>query len=194
MRPSPHEQEQPEQVHPGEFFSALLKQLYIGQPYVPRNLYVPVDFEDREALEDLLSEQVANQSARAHARAHSCAAARRQAFAHRSRRQQCQAVLRSAFPRAEAERAQDSGRIAGSVEPSRAAEAHRVLRHLPHSGRGDRRVDGGLGRRQDEESRLSQIHHPHGGGRGRFRLHARGGDSPLQAPAGRKRSRCQAWS
>ena len=45
--------------HPGEFFSALLKQLYIGQPYVPRNLYVPVGFEDREALEDLLSEQVA---------------------------------------------------------------------------------------------------------------------------------------
>ncbi len=34
--------------NPGEFFSALLKQLYIGQPYVPRNLYVPVDFEDRE--------------------------------------------------------------------------------------------------------------------------------------------------
>ncbi|MFZ0805526.1 MAG: excinuclease ABC subunit UvrC [Candidatus Sulfotelmatobacter sp.] len=64
MRPSPHEQEQPEQVHPGEFFSALLKQLYIGQPYVPRNLYVPVDFEDREALEDLLSDQVSNQSAR----------------------------------------------------------------------------------------------------------------------------------
>jgi excinuclease ABC subunit C len=50
---------------PGEFFSALLKQLYIGQPYVPRNLYVPVDFEDREVLEDLLSEQVAGGSARA---------------------------------------------------------------------------------------------------------------------------------
>jgi len=44
---------------PGEFFSALLKQLYLGQPYVPRNIYVPVDFEDREELEDLLSEQVA---------------------------------------------------------------------------------------------------------------------------------------
>jgi excinuclease ABC subunit C len=51
--------------NPGEFFSALLKQLYIGQPYVPRNLYVPVDFEDRETLEDLLSEQVAGGSARA---------------------------------------------------------------------------------------------------------------------------------
>jgi excinuclease ABC subunit C len=51
-RLSPHDQ-----FHPGEFFSALLKQLYIGQPYVPRNLYVPVAFEDREELEDLLSEQ-----------------------------------------------------------------------------------------------------------------------------------------
>src|SRR5216683_1677174 len=49
---------------PGEFFSALLKQLYIGQPYVPRNLYVPVDFEDHESLEDLLSEQVAGKSGR----------------------------------------------------------------------------------------------------------------------------------
>src|ERR1019366_3174153 len=50
---------------PGEFFSALVKQLYIGQPYVPRNLYVPVDFEDREALEDLLSEQPAGENSRA---------------------------------------------------------------------------------------------------------------------------------
>jgi excinuclease ABC subunit C len=55
--------------HPGEFFSALLKQLYIGQPYVPRNLYVPVDFEDRATLEDLLSEQVAGLDPRA-ARVH----------------------------------------------------------------------------------------------------------------------------
>jgi excinuclease ABC subunit C len=50
--------------HPGEFLSALLTQLYIGQPYVPRNIYLPVDFEDHEALEDLLSEQVAEKSAR----------------------------------------------------------------------------------------------------------------------------------
>jgi excinuclease ABC subunit C len=54
-----------ESFHPGEFFSALLKQLYIGQPYVPRNIYVPVDFEDREVLEDLLSEQLAGEGARA---------------------------------------------------------------------------------------------------------------------------------
>jgi excinuclease ABC subunit C len=49
--------------NPGEFFPTLLQQLYIGQPYVPRNLYVPVDFEDREALEDLLSDQAAGESA-----------------------------------------------------------------------------------------------------------------------------------
>jgi excinuclease ABC subunit C len=50
---------------PGDFFSSLLTQIYIGQPYVPRNIYVPVDFEDREALEDLLSEQLVAQGGRA---------------------------------------------------------------------------------------------------------------------------------
>jgi excinuclease ABC subunit C len=40
----------------GEVFSALLKQLYIDQPYVPRTILVPVDFADREALAALLSE------------------------------------------------------------------------------------------------------------------------------------------
>jgi excinuclease ABC subunit C len=53
-----------ESFHPDEFFSALLTQLYIGQPYVPRNICIPVEFEDRQALEDLLSEQVAGESAR----------------------------------------------------------------------------------------------------------------------------------
>jgi len=43
---------------PGEFFSALLKQLYIDAQYVPRNIYVPVDFEDRQNLEELLSERL----------------------------------------------------------------------------------------------------------------------------------------
>ena len=39
----------------GEFFSTLLKQLYVDQPYVPHLIYVPVDFEDREVLAELLS-------------------------------------------------------------------------------------------------------------------------------------------
>ncbi|MGE5110060.1 MAG: excinuclease ABC subunit UvrC [Acidobacteriaceae bacterium] len=42
----------------GEFFSTLLKQLYLDQQYVPRQIYIPVDFEDREALEELLSERL----------------------------------------------------------------------------------------------------------------------------------------
>src|SRR5579864_1049632 len=42
---------------PSQFFSALLKQIYIDQLYVPRSILVPVDFEDREALEELLSEK-----------------------------------------------------------------------------------------------------------------------------------------
>jgi len=54
-----------EGFHPGEFFSALMKQLYIGQPYVPRNIYVPVEFEDRETLEEVLSEQIAAEGGRA---------------------------------------------------------------------------------------------------------------------------------
>jgi excinuclease ABC subunit C len=40
----------------GIFFSSLLKQVYIGQQYVPRKIYVPVDFEDRELLEEMLGE------------------------------------------------------------------------------------------------------------------------------------------
>lgn len=43
--------------NPGQVFSALLKQLYIDQPYVPRSILVPVDFADRETLANLLSEQ-----------------------------------------------------------------------------------------------------------------------------------------
>ena len=51
------EQESGEAFNPGEFFSALLKQVYIDQQYVPHNVLVPVDFEDRAALEDLLGEK-----------------------------------------------------------------------------------------------------------------------------------------
>jgi excinuclease ABC subunit C len=43
--------------HAGAVFSALLKQLYIDQHYVPRGILVPTDFDDREALANLLSER-----------------------------------------------------------------------------------------------------------------------------------------
>jgi len=43
--------------HAGQVFSALLKQLYIDQQYVPRAILVPADFDDREALTALLRER-----------------------------------------------------------------------------------------------------------------------------------------
>ncbi len=42
---------------PSEFFSSLIKQIYLDQPYIPNRIHVPEDFEDREELEDLLSEK-----------------------------------------------------------------------------------------------------------------------------------------
>ena len=40
-----------------EFFSSLLKQLYLDQQYLPEEIHVPADFDDREILEELLSEK-----------------------------------------------------------------------------------------------------------------------------------------
>ena len=42
-----------------EFFSTLLLQIYLDQEYVPAEIHVPVEFEDREVLEELLSEKKA---------------------------------------------------------------------------------------------------------------------------------------
>lgn len=58
---APADPELPPAVNPvfnaGQVFRALLKQLYIDQPYVPRTILVPVDFADRDTLTALLSEQ-----------------------------------------------------------------------------------------------------------------------------------------
>jgi excinuclease ABC subunit C len=47
----------PAGFQPGALFSALLKQVYIDQQYVPRDIIVPVDFEDLLELEELLTEK-----------------------------------------------------------------------------------------------------------------------------------------
>jgi excinuclease ABC subunit C len=51
------EEAQASNREPHEVLSALLKQLYIDQQYVPRTVLVPVDFDDREALATLLGER-----------------------------------------------------------------------------------------------------------------------------------------
>jgi excinuclease ABC subunit C len=42
---------------PDEFFASLLKQIYLDQQYIPGKIHVPVDFEDREVLEEILTEK-----------------------------------------------------------------------------------------------------------------------------------------
>ena len=46
--------------HAAHLFSALLKQLYIDQHYIPRSILVPTDFDDREALATLLTERASH--------------------------------------------------------------------------------------------------------------------------------------
>src|SRR6202167_2318817 len=40
-----------------EFFSSLLLQIYLDQQHIPGEIHVPVEFEDREVMEELLSEK-----------------------------------------------------------------------------------------------------------------------------------------
>ena len=45
-----------EEFDPAEFLPSLLKQLYLGAAYYPRYIHAPQDFEDRELLEEVLSD------------------------------------------------------------------------------------------------------------------------------------------
>jgi excinuclease ABC subunit C len=46
-----------EELEPGEFFTTLLMQIYSEAQPVPASIHLPVEFEDRELLEELLSEK-----------------------------------------------------------------------------------------------------------------------------------------
>jgi excinuclease ABC subunit C len=49
--------EELEEFEPAEFLSSLLKQLYLDAAYLPRAIHVPMDFEDRKLLEEILTER-----------------------------------------------------------------------------------------------------------------------------------------
>jgi excinuclease ABC subunit C len=49
--------ENQEEFNPAEFLPSLLKQLYLDAAYLPRCIHTPIDFEEREVLEEVLSEQ-----------------------------------------------------------------------------------------------------------------------------------------
>jgi excinuclease ABC subunit C len=46
-----------EEFNPREFFSTLLTQIYLDQQYLPGEIHAPADFDDREILEELLSQR-----------------------------------------------------------------------------------------------------------------------------------------
>jgi excinuclease ABC subunit C len=46
-----------EQFDPHEFVPSLLKQFYLDAEFLPKKIHVPIDFEDSELLEELLSEK-----------------------------------------------------------------------------------------------------------------------------------------
>jgi excinuclease ABC subunit C len=49
--------EDQEQFEPGEFFQSVVKQYYVDAPFIPAEIHIPVDFEDRDLLEQWLSER-----------------------------------------------------------------------------------------------------------------------------------------
>jgi len=49
-----------EEFDPAEFLPSLLKQLYLDAAYLPRAIHIPMDFEDRELLEEILTERAAS--------------------------------------------------------------------------------------------------------------------------------------
>jgi excinuclease ABC subunit C len=97
------------EFHAGPVFSALLKQLYIDQQYVPRTILVPVEFDDREALAALLSERTGH-------RIELVVPQRgEKAIACRSCRAEREAILHAALPRAYSFAEGDSGALADAL-------------------------------------------------------------------------------
>ena len=47
--------EEQEEFDPAEFFGSVVKQYYVDAPYIPVEIHVPAEFEDRELLEEWLS-------------------------------------------------------------------------------------------------------------------------------------------
>ncbi len=89
--------EELEEFDPAEFLPSLLKQLYLDANYLPRIIHVPMDFEDRELLEESLSGRAG------HRVEILVSAARTEARVSRSGREQRETFFRRALSRDEAQ-------------------------------------------------------------------------------------------
>ena len=147
--------EDQEEFDEPQFFSSLLKQIYLDQQYIPGEIHVPVEFEDHDALEELLSEKRNRRvEIRTPQRGQKKAL---MGLVETNAKHSFDARFRVLKPssRAIQEALQDA------LNLPRSAGAHRMLRHLPHPGHRQGGQHGGVGRGADEEGRLPQIHHPH---------------------------------
>ena len=155
--------------NPAEFLSEVLSQYYsaadrgpsipaadlqthdVNLSLLPREIHVPVDFDDRELLENALTERKGR-------RVHILAPQRGEkrdmidlveknaklAFEQRFR------VLKPDMKRVLEE-------MQETLELPQLSRAHRIVRHFAHSGRGECRGHGRLRKRQDESHRISQV-------------------------------------
>ena len=140
-----------EEFEPAEFLPSLLKQLYLDAAYLPRFIHTPTDFEDRELLEEVLTEKAGHRVEILNRNA-----GRSTRFWSWWRKRE--AFVRTAVPRAEAELSSDRGGVGERVGFAGAAEADRVLRHFAHSGIGPV-ASMVVGKRENEKKRLTQVHH-----------------------------------
>ena len=138
------------------FFSSLLLQIYLDQQYIPGIIHVPVDFEDRVIMEELLTEKRGR-------KVEICTPQRGQKKAMldlaRTNAKHCfDSRFRVRKPAAAVifESLRDT---LGLPDPPRRIECFDIshIQGTEQSGQ-----HGGVGRRQDEEGGLPQVHHPHG--------------------------------
>ena len=110
-----------EEFDPDEFLPSLLKQLYLDAAYLPRAIHVPRDFEDRELLEQILSDRAATLGLPYRTRGNRCAATRPETRVPRSGGEKCAPFFRAALPRIEAKLEEPSPRrwLPLSICPSR---------------------------------------------------------------------------
>ena len=167
------------EFNPPEFFSSLLLQIYLDQQYIPGIIHVPVDFEDREAMEELLSEKRNRK-----VEIHTPQRGQKKAMLELAAAQR-QAQFRRAVPRAEAVLRGHSGqpcrRRLDLPDPPKRIECFDIS-HIQGTDKVASMVVWEDGRMK--KAGLSQIHHPHRGRQRRFRQHAGGRDAPLPAAAG----------
>ena len=137
-----------EEFEPGEFLSSLLKQLYLDAAYLPRAIHVPMDFEDRELLEEILTRARRDSSICRYRRVEILMPQRgpKHAFlelVEKNARHSFEQRFRVLKPSSKA--------IAEALEQAlnlpEPPQAHREFRYFAPAGLGHRGLHGGVGRR-----------------------------------------------